>query len=63
MYEGRIEISNYNLPDIFAIFFNSKVKNIVTKIEIDEHGYNGNTKVDSKNAINIYVCVCVKISY
>ena len=49
MYKGGIEISNDNLPDVFAKFFDNKVKNIVNEMDVDVNVYNGKKKLASNN--------------
>lgn len=50
MYESGIEISNDNLPDVFAKFFDNKVKTIVNEMDVDVNVYNGKKLVNSLNA-------------
>ena len=50
MYESGIEISNDNLPDVFAKFFDNKVKTIVNEMDVDFNVYNGKKLVNSLNA-------------
>ena len=41
MFFGNVQVNREELPDVFADFFENKVKNIVENIQVDDTCYNG----------------------
>ena len=50
MCEKSIPIENDHLPDRFALFFHTKIVNLLEDVSIDENVYNGVRKVTSSNS-------------
>ena len=48
MYENGVLINQYDCADIFASFFDNKIRSIVEQVNIDENIYNGTRKVFSQ---------------
>jgi hypothetical protein len=44
MIENDIEIPNVNLPERFAKYFDSKIKNVVDQVALADNVYNGYKK-------------------
>ena len=49
MLEGGEEILEENLSDRFACYFDKKIKNVVSQIELDENVFNGNKKLECQD--------------
>ena len=49
LYENEQEIPNEELPDRFAKYFDTKIKNIIEELAINEEVYNGKRKVEENN--------------
>ena len=46
---NSIPVEGSQISDCFAEFFDSKIKKIVDKVEIDNEVYNGRSKMDAGN--------------
>ncbi len=51
LYWNNAEINSVNLPDAFACFFDSKIRNVINEVEIDNTVYNGKKLVNTNNSM------------
>ena len=49
MFEKKVQLDGENLPDVFASFFDTKIKNVMETVEIENDVYNGRKMVNSEN--------------
>ena len=69
MFFESVPVSENEMADCFANFFNNKVRKLVENVMIDQNVYNGTQKLVTQNADfmtrdNVYECIkllCVNI--
>jgi hypothetical protein len=63
MLESGVEIPEENLSDRFAYYFDKKIKDVVSRVELDESVFNGNKKLECWDFIFIgkpAILSCIK---